>query len=102
MEVVEAEAERHPIRFMIKFLIFVGILYAAGRLLAQQKDQWMGLTESQARAKMESKLGPRIGEDKASEIAEQVVAALTERGVIKPDVEDKTETPAEAPEEESE
>lgn len=98
---VEVEAERHPIRFMVKFLIFAGILYAAGRLLAQQKDQWMGLTESQAREKMESKLGPRIGEDKASEIAEQVVAALAERGVIKPDVEDKTETPAEASEEES-
>lgn len=80
---VEVESQRHPFRFMLKFLVFVGILYAASRFLAQQKEQWMGLTEAQARAKVESKLGPRIGEDKASEIAQQVVTALTEAGVFK-------------------
>lgn len=107
---VEMDTERHPIRFLLKFLIFVGILYAASRLLMQQKEQWMGLTESQARAKVESKLSPRVGEDKASEIAEQVVAVLTEKGVIQADpaeeaeaeVEDVVEAAADAVEEESE
>jgi len=87
---IEVESQRHPFRFLFKFLVFVGILYAASRLLVQQKEQWMGLSESQARAKVESKLGPRIGEDKASEIAQQVVAALTEAGVIKADSADET------------
>jgi transcriptional regulator GlxA family with amidase domain len=87
---VEVESQRHPFRFLFKFLVFVGILYAASRFLAQQKEQWQGLSESQARAKVESKLGPRIGDDKASEIAQQVVAALTEAGVIKKD--EKAET----------
>ena len=107
---VEMDTERHPIRFMLKFLVFVGILYAASRLLMQQKEQWMGLTESQARARVESKLSPRVGEDKASEIAEQVVAVLTEKGVIKADpaeeakneAEDVSEATADAVEEESE
>jgi hypothetical protein len=92
---VEVESQRHPFRFLFKFLVFVGILYAASRFLAQQKEQWMGLNETQARAKVESKLGPRIGEDKASEIAQQVVAALTEAGVIKADSKEKTADEAE-------
>jgi DNA-directed RNA polymerase specialized sigma54-like protein len=82
---VEVENERHALRFMVKLLIFVGLLYATGRFLAQQKEQWAGLTESQAKAKVEAKLSSRIGEEKASEIATQVIAALTEAGVIKAD-----------------
>ena len=107
---MEMDTERHPVRFLLKFLVVVGILYAASRLLMQQKEEWMGLTESQARAKVESKLSPRVGEDKASEIAEQVVAVLTEKGVIKADpveeaesqAEDVVEAAADATEEEAE
>lgn len=82
---IEVETERHPLRFMVKLLVFVGLMYVAGRFLAQQKEEWMGLTESQAKEKVESKLAPKVGEDKAAEIATQVIAALTEKGVIKAD-----------------
>lgn len=82
---VEVESQRHPIRFVVKLLVFMGLIYAAGRFIAQQKSQWEGLTESQAKAKVEAKLSSKVGEEKASEIANQVIAALTERGVIKPD-----------------
>ena len=103
---VEVEKERHPLRFMVKLLIFVGLLYVAGRFLNQQKDEWMGLSESEAKAKVESKLAPRVGEDKASEIATQVIAALTEKGVIKADeppmAEDVAEDVAEAAEDTAE
>ena len=103
---VEVETERHPLRFMVKLLIFVGLLYVAGRFLNQQKDEWMGLSESEAKAKVESKLAPKVGEDKAAEIATQVIAALTEKGVIKADeapmAEDLAEDVAEDTTEESE
>lgn len=95
---VEVEKERHPLRFMVKLLIFVGLLYVAGRFLNQQKEEWMGLSESEAKAKVESKLAPKVGEDKASEIATQVIAALTEKGVIKADEPSVTEDVAEAAE----
>jgi len=89
------EKDRHPIRFLLKLLIFAGLLYAVGRFLAQQKEEWAGLTESQVKAKMEEKLTPKVGEEKASEIAVQVTAALTERGVIAADEPDAADEPAE-------
>ena len=84
-----SESERHPFRFLVKFLIFVGILAAVGKLLASKKDEYMGMTESEARSKFETKLGPRIGEEKAAEIADQVIPKLKEKGVIKADDEDE-------------
>ncbi len=85
----KSESERHPFRFLVKFLIFVGILFAASKLLAKKKDEYMGMTESEARSKFETKLGPRIGEEKAAEIADQVIPKLKEKGVIKADDEDE-------------
>lgn len=79
---IEVESQRHPFRFMVKFLVFVGIIYMAGRFMAKQKENWSGITEAEARAKIESKLA-RVGEDKAADIASQIVTALTEKGVIK-------------------
>ena len=67
-EEVEVD-ERHPIRFLIKFALVVGLLYGAGRFLAQKKDEFAGLTETQARSKLMEKMGPRVGEDTAAEIA---------------------------------
>lgn len=77
--------ERHPFRFMFKFLLVIGALAAVTKVVAARTKEFRGLTESEARAKFESKLGPRIGEDKASEIADQVIPRLKEKGVIKPD-----------------
>ena len=95
--------ERHPFRFMLKFLIFVGILYMAGRMLQQKKTEYYGISESEARIKIETKLGPRMGEDKAAELADQIIPKLKEKGVIVADephdIVDTAETAAEEAEE---
>ena len=77
--------ERHPFRFILKFLIFVGIIYVAGRMLQQKKSEYYGISESEARIKIETKLGPRMGEDKAAELADQIIPKLKEKGVITDD-----------------
>jgi hypothetical protein len=77
--------DRHPFKFLFKFLLLIGALAAVSRVVASKKKEYYGLTESEARAKFESKLGPRIGEEKASEIADQVIPRLKDSGVIKPD-----------------
>lgn len=84
---IEVEAERHPFRFMLKFLVFVGILYSVGRFVAQQKKDWDGITESQARSRIEPKLASKLGDEKAEEIADQIITALKDRGVIAADPE---------------
>ncbi|MCZ6567640.1 MAG: hypothetical protein V3S43_05425 [Acidimicrobiia bacterium] len=98
---IEVESKRHPLRFMIKFLVLVGILVAAGKFMAKQKQDWSGITEAQAREKIESRLASRVGEEKATDIANQIVTVLTEKGVIKAEetadeVVDVTEETAEA------
>lgn len=79
--------ERHPLRFLLKLAIFAGLVYAAGRLVAQKKDEYMGLTESEARSKFVQRAGPRIGDDTAAEIADQVIPKLKEKGFVKADEE---------------
>jgi hypothetical protein len=81
----DTSTERHPFRFLFKFLLFIGALAAVTKVVASKKKEYYGLTESEARAKFEAKLGPRIGDEKASEIADQVIPRLKDSGVIKPD-----------------
>ena len=81
---VQTETDRHPIRFMFKFLVFVGVLFLAGKMIAQKKSEYYGISESEARSKLE-KLSSRLGEEKASEIADQIIPKLLDKGVIKAD-----------------
>jgi hypothetical protein len=79
--------KRHPLRFLFKFMLFVGALTAVTKFMAERKKDFYGLTESEARAKFEAKLGPRIGEEKAAAVADQVIPRLREKGVIRSDAE---------------
>jgi hypothetical protein len=81
----ETQNERHVFRFLVKFLVFAGVVYFAGRLAAQQKKNWEGLTESQARSRIEPRLASKLGDEKATDIADQIITALKDRGIIKED-----------------
>jgi hypothetical protein len=85
MQMEDTATERHPFRAFFKFVLVVGALAAITRVVASKKKEYYGLTESEARAKFESTLGPRIGEEKAHEVADQVIPRLKDSGVIKPD-----------------
>ncbi len=47
-----------------------------------KKLEYAGLTESEARRKFEENLTPRVGEERAAEMADQVIPKLKERGVV--------------------
>ncbi len=79
------DKERHPFRFLFKLAFFAGLIYLVSRFVAEKKDEYAGMTESQAREMFMEKMGPRIGDDNASEIADQVIPKLKERGLLKPD-----------------
>ena len=82
LEIVE---ERHPLRFLVKFVVFAGLLYLAGKFLTNKKNEYADLTESQAHDKLVEKISPKVGDDTAEEIADQVIPKLKERGFIKAD-----------------
>lgn len=81
-----SESDRHPIRALIKFAIFFGIMFALTRFIAAKKEEFSGLTETEARAKMEAKLSGRLGEEKATDIADQVIPVLREWGMFKAEI----------------
>jgi hypothetical protein len=78
-------AKRHPFRFLFKLVLLVGGVAALSKVVAAKKEEYYGLTESEAREKFQSKLGPRIGEEKAAEVVDQVIPRLKDKGMIKPD-----------------
>lgn len=81
----ESAEQRHPIRSLLKLAVVVGVIYAIGRFLIEKKEEYADLTESEARQKLLDKIGPRIGEESAAEIADQVIPKLRERGLLRPD-----------------
>jgi hypothetical protein len=83
------EQERHPFRFLLKFLIFAGLLAAIARVLASKRAEFVGLSDSEAKAKFEEKLGPWIGDDKAAELADQVVPKMKDAGLFDADPTEK-------------
>jgi len=76
---------RHPIRTLLRLAVFAGVAFSVGRFVARKKQEYAGLTESQARDKLMAKMTPKLGDDTAAEIADQVIPKLKERGLIKPD-----------------
>lgn len=81
----EKAKDRHPLRFLFKVVVLGAFVYFAGRLVMMKKDEYYGLTESEARSKITDKIGKRVGADKANEVADQVIPLLKDRGVVKPD-----------------
>jgi hypothetical protein len=76
------EQDRHPFRFLVKFLVIAGVLAAITRVMASKRAEYVGLSDSEAKAKFEEQLGPWIGDEKAADLAEQVVPKLKDAGVF--------------------
>ncbi len=81
----KTKKDRHPLRFLFKVLVLGAFVYFAGRLVMMKKDEYYGLTESEARSKITDKLGKRVGQEKANEVADQVIPLLKDRGVVRSD-----------------
>ena len=86
--IADTTDESHAFRTLFKILLVVGIVAAITKFMSDRRRDFYGLTESEARAKFESKLGPIIGDDRASDVADQVIPRLKETGVLVEDAMD--------------
>ena len=86
--IADTTDESHAFRTLFKVLVVVGIVAAITKFMSDRRRDFYGLTESEARAKFESKLGPIIGDDRASDVADQVIPRLKETGVLVEDAMD--------------
>lgn len=75
-------------RLTLMTLLIAGVaaLAACGKKAsAKRRHEWHGLTESEARAKLDDKLPGKIPADKREAITEKVVAKMRDRGAITDD-----------------
>jgi hypothetical protein len=84
---------------LIGFALIAGAVAAAAKLIATKKPEWQGLTESEARQKIEQRIPSRVPEEKRAEVADKVVTKMRERGVLR---EEDAETVPDAASEDSE
>ena len=92
--IADTTDESHAFRTLFKILLVVGIVAAITKFMSDRRRDFYGLTESEARAKFESKLGPIIGDDRASDVADQVIPRLKETGVLVEDAMDNAKKAA--------
>ncbi len=70
----------------MKKLFRLGLLAAVGfgiYKLIEEKKNWTGLTEDEARAKLNEKLSPRVPPEKLDKITDQIVDKMKVRGVLR-------------------
>jgi hypothetical protein len=72
-------------RLIVLVLLVVVIAACAKKAKSQCQSEWRGLTESEARSKLDAKLPDKIPAEKRSAISDKVVAKMRDRGVISED-----------------
>lgn len=72
----------------MKKLMFLALLIGLGALAArlfEQRREWQGLTESEAKAKLLHRISAKLDDERAEVVATRVVAKLRQRGLVVPD-----------------
>lgn len=67
---------------LVKLLLIAGIILALVKLVQKQKRAWEGLTETEVRDKLESKLSARVPSEKLTNIQDKVVAKMRDHGKL--------------------
>lgn len=69
-------------------LAVVAVLLVAcmKKMKSHRESEWHGLTESEARSKLDAKLPSRIPDEKRSAISDKVIAKMRDRGVVGADL----------------
>lgn len=67
---------------LIGLAIFEGAVAVTSKVLTAKKSEWQGLSESEVRQKVETRISSRVPEDKRAAVADRVVATMRDRGLL--------------------
>ena len=70
---------------LFKLAVIGALVAGAVKMLGMQKQQWQGLTETEARAKLDAKMPAQMPDEKRGEVTEKIIGAMKDKGVIAPD-----------------
>ncbi len=72
---------------LVKLALIIGVIAVLAKVVAAKMANWQGLTETEVRDKLASRLPKWVPGEKRAEIADEVVAGMRERGVLRDDEE---------------
>ena len=67
---------------LVKVALIVGVIVLLAKLAAAQKAKWQGLTESEMRDKLDTRLPKWIPGEKRAEITDELVSGMREQGML--------------------
>ena len=67
---------------LIRLALLAALAFGVYKLMEEKKN-WTGLTEDEARAKLNEKLSPRVPAEKLDQITDQVIDKMKDRGVLR-------------------
>lgn len=67
---------------LFRLALLAAIAFAIYKMLEEKKN-WEGLTEDEARDKLNEKLGTRVPAEKLDQVTDQIVGKMKARGVIR-------------------
>ena len=67
---------------LIGLALLAGAIAAASKVIAGKVSDWQGLTESEVRRKVETRIPSRVPEEKRAAVADRVVTKMRDRGVL--------------------
>lgn len=80
---------------LIQLALLAGAVTVVGKVLAAKKSEWQGLSESEVRQKLDSRIPSRVPEEKRAAVADNVVAKMRDRGILGEEVQPASATPEE-------
>ncbi len=72
---------------LVKLALIIGVIAVLAKVVAVKMANWQGLTETEVRDKLASRLPKWVPGEKRTEIADEVVGGMRERGVLRDDEE---------------
>ena len=78
---------------LVKLALIIGAIAVLAKVVAAKMANWQGLTESEVRDKLESRLPKWVPGEKRADIADEVVAGMRERGALRDDEEPSVGAP---------
>ena len=67
---------------LVKLGLIIGAIVVIAKIVAAKKAKWEGLTESEVRDKLETRLPKRMPGEKRAAVADKVVSKMREKGAL--------------------
>lgn len=67
---------------LFKFGLFAALVTGVVKLVSTRKAEWQGLTESEIRTKLHTKLDARVSSEKVDQMADKIVDGMRKKGFL--------------------